>query len=196
VTFEHGQRSTFLTTRPNLPRSLGYTVGKYYGPSTWGGGIFGPNFTTGSVYYVPFLARKRQAFDRIALAHVSSSTDHFRLAIYADDGGGHPGTRLAESGEITLAGAAADNAAVISVTLDPGLYWLAYTPDTTISVSGFSAGGISWDAYVDLGIFNGTIPTSGATPLGTHGYGQLPSTAVAITAFSTLGHPLIRLRAA
>lgn len=182
-----------LTTRPNLPTTLGYTAGKYYPPGVIGPTVAAGSYGTGFVLYNIFLCRRAVTIDRIGIYNTAAVADHIRMAIYADDGGGHPAARVAESGEITLGGAAAFNAATISAILTPGLYWLGLTTDATVSLlcsTAFEVGG-----FGDMAL--GPIATaSGITPIGTHVYAQLPATAPAITGLSAVGAPLICLRAA
>jgi hypothetical protein len=185
------------TLRPGLPPALGYTTAKYYGPSILGG-LFstGTSFNQDIQFYAPFLCRKRQAWDRIALRNTAAVSDKIRLALYGDDGGGHPGARLAESGEITLSGAAADNAATVSVTTDPGLYWLSYVGNAAIAVEAFAAAGLgNWENWADFATVTNATAGGGTGAGAAFSFAQLPATATVITTlFNSV--PYIRLRAA
>lgn len=186
----------------NLPSGMGYTTGKYYGPSLIGGS-FGTTVTISKDidYWVPFLCRKTTTFDRIAIRNTSAVTEPFRLAIYVDDGGGHPGARVVDSGEITTSGAAADNAAAILAALTGGvLYWLAVNNNSatsSIAFEGFSSTGLNaWQNVADfaVGVTNANA-AAGIAVRGTRSYAAFPATAAAITDLWSVA-PYIRLRVA
>jgi len=194
--------SSAMAVRPHLPLSVGYTTGKYYGPSVQGGTF---NSGVGAVdanrdYYVPFLCRRTTTFDRIAIYNTAAVTINLRLGIFSDDGGGSPGTKLVDGGQLTTSGAAGDNAATISQQLVGGtLYWLAITADTNVSLQAITSGSGStpgWDNVADFALpAIAAFASNTMVAFASRAYAAFPSTATAPSDFG-LSVPFIRLRAA
>jgi hypothetical protein len=91
-------------------------------------GSFGSvSLTLNQVYVRPFLVSVRRAFDRIALnvsvAATGGSGGVIRLGIYSP-GTGVPGALLVDAGTASSESTGVKEM-TISVTLDPGVYWLA-----------------------------------------------------------------------
>lgn len=182
-----------LTVRANLPPALNYTTGDYYGPAILDGVASSVIVVANKIYFVPFLCRVAQSFDRIAIYNTAAVTDHVRLAIYEDNGGGRPTALIVDGGELTLGGAAGDNAATISASLTAGLYWLAIVGDASIAVAGFT--GTNWAAHADFSWGGMTYAANIIGCTTDHTYGALPDPVGTYDGLNGAGLPFIRLRA-
>lgn len=80
------------------------------------------------------------SIDRIAVHITTGTTGNIRLGIYNDNGSGLPGTLALDSGNMAITGTGVLTATV-SITLQPGVYWLAYVTDTANTLAGFAASG-------------------------------------------------------
>lgn len=113
----------------------------------WGGGDYfrsgyymstdlyygaGASLTVNRLYLVPLIVPVRRAFDRVGVqvTTAASAGGTLRLGIY-DSSGGVPNNCLFDSGSIASTTTGAKEA-VLSLTLDPGVYWGA------LHVSGFA----------------------------------------------------------
>lgn len=76
-------------------------------------------------FYVPF----HTTIDKIAIEITTGTSGLIRLGIYQDDGNGSPSALLVDGGELTVT-APAVLTSDISLTVSPGLYWLAYSTNT------------------------------------------------------------------
>jgi hypothetical protein len=99
-------------------------------------------------------------------AHEAGS---FRLALYGDDPGLAPGSKLWESGSTTAAAAAWTQVPIAagtptSLTLNAGTYWLAFQWDSVSSGPGYAPGAAGEGHFIALpyGLFPDTW--SGGTP--------------------------------
>ncbi len=82
--------------------------------------------TQNLAYFVPFYVSETATFDRIGIRiSTNQASTNGRLAIYADDGHGAPGTLVLDAGTVDTATSATSVEATISQQLNPGLYWLA-----------------------------------------------------------------------
>jgi hypothetical protein len=121
--------------RMTTGQALWYTSGPI-------GSSFTP-FANGLLYYVPFVVKKNVVFDRIGVNVVTpgQAGSLLRLGIYADTGGGLPGSRLLDAG--TVAGTPAQfQRKTINFTAADTLLWLAMlvesSPTTAPSVENLS----------------------------------------------------------
>jgi hypothetical protein len=184
--------------RQNLPASVGYTTGKYYSPSLVAGQRSANNLTQAIDHFVPLILRRSVTVDRLALYNTTAVTVNFRLGIYADNGGGHPGSLLVDSGQITTSGSAGDNVATISQALTANtLYWLAFNVDTTAQFETIANVSGASGLHADVADFAtvaqpalGFIIHSAA-----RAYAAFPSTASAVDG-GQLAAPRIRWRVA
>jgi hypothetical protein len=185
------------TLRANSPAVLGYTAGLYYPPTINGMIDAGTSISANRDVFVPFLCRKSTTFDRIALYNTGAVTLNFRLGIYADNGGGCPGSLVVDGGELTTSGAAGDNAATISAALTAGsLYWLVLNAASAIAFTGISNPRPDLSMIADFFAPAGNAGVSGTmTFINTRSYAAFPSTATAPTTYSNEVTPFIRLRA-
>ena len=105
-------------------RASRFITGRYY-PQRFSALTAG-NPGNGVASYAPYWVDEAQAFDRIAVfVNTAGSAEAVeRLAVFNDDGNGRPGTLVVDAGTVEAATTGAKEA-TISVTLTPGLYWVA-----------------------------------------------------------------------
>lgn len=155
------------------------------------------NISSGWLIYVPILVREPTAFNRIGIHVSSAETDQFvRLGIYTADDSGAPDKLLLDAGRAYLR-LGVDLA--ITISLSPGLYWLAYVSDSSWTAgSGVDPNGVfACPATSGSGTISespGVIPyQTGRSSLVSSG---LPSTAVAprSDAMLSVDYAIVRLR--
>lgn len=145
----------------------------------------------------PFIVTKTQKFDRIAVRVTTAggSGAVARLGIYADNGNLYPGAKILDAGEMSMEGTPPFiREATISVTLKPGLYWLAVI---TGGATGTAVAAIAPANAFALEGFDSTL--TGTPNLGyaaTQTYGALPASYPTGAGGWTLNVPLIALRKA
>ena len=115
-----GRRFEAPAPSPVAPR---FRASLYYGPS---GGRSVVRTSAGTLMAVPFWVPSQQAFDRIGceITVGGGAVAGVRLGIYVDAGDGTPGALVLDAGAVSASTVGAKEIA-ISVTLQPGLYWLA-----------------------------------------------------------------------
>jgi hypothetical protein len=158
-------------------------VGRYYCGGFGSTTVTNAALSADYLRAVPFYLTKRQAFDRISLHVVSAAGAgrYFRIGIYANktDGTLYPGALVLDSGAVEAA-AIGFYETVISQTLDPGIYWLAYLSSYALNVRlvsvagtpgcyslGAADGTTGQDAYIQVSQAYGALPdpfTAGAVP--------------------------------
>jgi hypothetical protein len=108
----------------------GFGGGDYFQSGQYSAGVFATNTSqvltvfTDAVYYRPFIVPVRRAFDRIGVdvQTAASAGGGAELGIYS--GAGRPQTIVQSAVTVTTTSTGSKEA-VISQTLDPGVYWLA-----------------------------------------------------------------------
>ena len=115
-------------------RVKGTTINRWHGSATMCGatvtGAIGANTLRASAFILP----KTLTFDQIQaeVTAIGAVGTTFRLGIYRDNGNGYPSALIAGSDVGTLAAdtnGVKTNTFVSTITLQPGLYWLAYVSD-------------------------------------------------------------------
>ncbi len=103
--------------------------GRYYDNSQYltTGATFSTPKTSGTLYAVPFRVGYTTELDRIAVELTESVTGDVRLGVYSDSGGVPYSLKL-DAGAVTNPSIGAVEIS-ISVTLDPGNYWLCAAHD-------------------------------------------------------------------
>ena len=95
----------------------------------------GTALAANTIYYVPIVLPRRVTISDLGCVITSSSAGNLALGIYANDAStGKPsGAVLAATGNISSGSTGAVSADITgsNVTLDAGLYWLAFWSDTT-----------------------------------------------------------------
>ncbi len=108
---------------------------RYYFAASAYNEFTGVALTPDTLYAAPFLVETQSRWTRVGLrVTVGAATSEARLGIYAD-AGGVPGALLLDAGTVTTTTDDQDRELVISVTLNPGLYWLAVISDGAPSIN-------------------------------------------------------------
>jgi hypothetical protein len=144
--------------------------GVWFTHSISGGPYTYINLTANTLYAFNILIPIKTQISAMGFTLYSPSSANVRMGIYADNGNEYPGSLLWDSGTINLSGLMYPQANV-SLTLEPGLYWLAIVSDGSPSVQ----------QTTDLGLclIRPEVPTpSGQVNVYQVGYtfGPLPST--------------------
>lgn len=140
----------------------------------------------------PFLCPVRQSFDRVGFNVTSggSAGAVLRCGIYGNDAG-EPGTLISEFGTVSTV-TSGSKEITISLTLDPGVYWLAGVCQTTNCTA--SGAGTFFSPFASASTTTSLVTTQRAA-LSTSGVtGALPTTAT--WASATLTPIILLLRAA
>lgn len=155
--------------------------GRYYG-----GMISNPGVTTtfavsaNTMYALPFVLYRKTTFSAISAQVTSLHASNMRMGIYADLDG-LPGGLVLDAGEVS-AGSTGVKDISVSLTLDPGVYWLAsvYAGTPTMRAAGFHTAAANLpDIAGILGIGTpGTFDTRVSASLT---YGALPASFGAVT---------------
>ncbi|MCX6799800.1 MAG: hypothetical protein NT091_01495, partial [Candidatus Falkowbacteria bacterium] len=114
-------------------RTKGSTLNQWYtSPNT------GTYFTTGSpaintINVTPFIVSKTTTIDQMAINVTTLGAGSTpRVGIYADDGNNYPGSLVVDAGTQSGASTGVKTYTTnLPVTLEPGLYWLAYIVNGT-----------------------------------------------------------------
>jgi hypothetical protein len=137
--------------RAGAPSHPGYAPAFWY-PFLWGRVGSGAAWSAASTRMIPFMIHDRVTITDVALRVLTLfAGGTFGLAIYAHNPAtGRPtGTPLAQT-VTTLSTAAAaliSSPLVSSVTLDPGMYWVACQLDNTTAVFQGLTGETTWPGY-------------------------------------------------
>lgn len=155
--------------------------GRYYG-----GKVSNPAVSTtfavsaNTHYALPFILDMRTQFQAIAAGVTTLHASNMRMGIYAHEAG-LPGSLILDCGEVS-AGSTGVKDIAISLTLDPGIYWLTsvYAGTPTLRAAGFhtAAANVPELAHL-LGV--GTPGTADTRVTASLTYGALPSTFGAVT---------------
>lgn len=136
--------------------------------------------TLNELRLTPLIISETTTFDRIAaeVTTAGAAGSVVRLGVYADDGTGFPGALVLDAGTINGTSVGAQ-ALTISLTLDPGLYWIGAVAQTaTATMRTFNPGGLPYGlpsfvgasyapnsfvvAYVQTGV-TGALPSNFTT---------------------------------
>jgi hypothetical protein len=112
-----------------IPRKSGV----WFTHSISGGPYTYTNLTANTLYAFNMPIPETTQISAMGFTLYSPSSANVRMGIYADNGQEYPGSLLWDSGTISLSGQVYPQANV-SLTLKPGLYWLAIVSDGTPSV--------------------------------------------------------------
>jgi hypothetical protein len=138
---------------------------------------------------LPFYVPVAQTFDRIAINVTTAAAGNARLGVFADDGTVYPSSLIVDAGEVDT-GATGIRWLSISLSLIPGLYWLARIHNATPTLRS-----LFHYAMIPLGSTDlGTAMITGYRV--TQAYGTLPAVFPTGAAFITSGRPAVFLRRA
>lgn len=129
--------------------------------------------THGIIFAFPFLISTPTSFNKIG-AYVSAAVESSkaRVAIYSNDNY-YPNAKLAESGELDT-GTIGFKSSNISLSLEAGLYWLAFVHNDATDALTFIHTNI--DLNLGMALAGGTIEFLNGIADDTTGYGILPAT--------------------
>jgi hypothetical protein len=124
------------------------------------------NYLYAWAFYVP----TSTTFDRIGTYISTAATGSARLGIYADNGAIYPGSLVLDAGTVDT-GTTGSKEITISVTLSPGLYWLALVSNASPAV-----GGITYTyCFAPMGHLNSYYEGANSYSV-SYTYGTLPTT--------------------
>jgi hypothetical protein len=175
-------------------------VGRWFGSFDAATAFTTITISANTLYATPFFVPEETTFDRIAINVTSAagSGAKARLGIYED--GKTPTTQGYPAGLVSgtdVAEIAVDTTGVrantISVTLPPGLYWLALCSDSTPTLRGVGVASLDSE-ILGLGDDLGTAP--GVAWSVSYTFGALPLTFPSGASVYTTTIPLIALRRA
>jgi len=111
-----------------------YISGKYYLASVSYSGLTSfTSYTTGNIYFVPFVPKKTHTFDRLAF-RTNTSSGNVRLGVADSGTDGNPDNLIIDSGAVTISGAGIYET-TISQSLSAGTkYWLVFTTSGTVGI--------------------------------------------------------------
>jgi hypothetical protein len=114
-------------------RSKGSTLNQWYTSPNTGTALTTGAGTVNVLRTIPFIVSKVMTIDQMEINVTTAGaggTGNARVGIYADNGNNYPGALVVDAGaaSTTSTGVKAFTAGM-PVTLDPGLYWLAYVHD-------------------------------------------------------------------
>jgi hypothetical protein len=114
---------------------VGRVVGRLYAYDHCFSGVVGSGNLgiADRMYASPFLVWEEEDFDRIAISVTGTAGTIARLGVYADSAG-RPGALVLDAGTVAT-GSTGYKSITISLTLAPGVYWLAVSSDGAISVN-------------------------------------------------------------
>jgi hypothetical protein len=147
----------------------------------------------------PFIVHKKTVFDRIAMNVTTLLSPSFiRFGIYRDGGNLYPSGLVVDSGAVSGATTGVKSV-TISVTLDPGIYWLAYNTNSaaTLQVRQFAVA-----SMIPMLGFANTLGTASnlaltvASTCGTSCANALPSSYPASATALTTAPAVVWVRAA
>lgn len=136
------------------PFSVPLVAGRLYGTPVALGGLTTVAIAANTLYAVPFKVEQRVTLVVIGVEITSATAGNFRLGIY-NDSNGVPGSLKHDAGAVAMGAAAGFKSITISVTLDPGWYWLAAVADAAPTCRASNA----TNARHDLGFASGTATT-------------------------------------
>lgn len=129
-----------------------FRSGHYSTGSFWGGAVSSSTLTLGILYVRPFWVARRRAFDRIGVnvntAATAASGGLVQVGLYAP--GGIPGALLFESSAVSSETTGAKEW-VITLTLDPGIYWVGARSVTATSAIPMTTSAAHGTPFVGVG---------------------------------------------
>jgi len=132
-------------------RSKGSTLNQWYSSPGTGTALTTGAGTVNVLRAIPFVVSKVMTVDQMAINVTTAGaggTTAARVGIYADNGNNYPGALVVDAGQVTTMTATGVKTFTtgLPVTLDPGLYWLAYVHScstTAPTMRAFSVGSLT-----------------------------------------------------
>lgn len=167
------------------PRQL-FRIGRFYSYARTG--LFTTGSTlTGKINYMPWVIDQQVAFKNLRVEVTTLlAGGQIRCGLYADDGTGLPGTLVAgsDNGVMTSDTVGVKTITFASpITIQPGLYWVAFTNSAAIALRAFSASTLSSDV---LG-YSSTVGSGAGKTMrqSNFTFGAMPSTAPDVSSVET-----------
>lgn len=111
-------------------RTKGSTLNQWYSSPNSGTALTTGAGTVNVLRAIPFVVSKTMTIDQMAINVTTvgaGGAGTARVGIYADDGNSYPGALVVDAGTaVTTATGVKTFTTGLPVTIDPGLYWLAY----------------------------------------------------------------------
>jgi hypothetical protein len=168
----------------------GYVAGRYYFPGPSGATTVA--VVANRLYATPFFSFQRQTFTRLGIEITTAAGTNGRLGIYKW-ANGVPSSLVLDAGAISIASVGYQEITGLNFTLNPGVYGLAFLPDTAVTVRAITNTGISWFANFLLG----TSTPGAAIELlvnAVQTYGALPATFPTTINYQSANAPAVGLR--
>lgn len=149
----------------------GYAAGRYYfpGPTSTATATLAAN----TLYCAPFVNLQKQSFTKLGVEVTTAAGTNGRLGVY-NWANGLPTTLLLDAGAVSDASTGYKEITGLGLTLNPGLYGLAFLPDGAVTVRVTAASGNPFLAQLALGA-SGSDLASELTLSVAQSYGALPS---------------------
>lgn len=166
-------------------------IGSYYTSRLAGGALEDSLVPVNQLDALPFIVPTSQNFDRIAINVTTAVAGNGRLGIYADNGDVYPGALILDAGEVDT-GTTGVKEIIISLNLQPGLYWLARVFNAQPYIKGLSSTSLITIVGIDASL-------SGNPAVGwrvDHTYDVLPDPFTAGGSMLFGGRPVVFLRRA
>lgn len=148
----------------------GYASGRYYfpGPTSTATATLAAN----TLYCAPFVNLQKQTFTKLGVEIATAAGTNGRLGVY-NWASGLPTTLLLDAGAVSDATTGYKEITGLVLTLNPGLYGLAFLPDGAVTVR-VTAGGNPFFAQLALGATGSNL--AGEVMLSVaQSYGALPN---------------------
>jgi len=149
-------------------------TGRYYTMPQTGTALTACAPAINTLWAIPFVAERKISLDTIAfnVTTAGGTGSKARVGIYSDSGNLNPSTLLVDGLGVTTTTTGVKSA-TISVTLDPGVYWLVYSAGTAApTIRCLAAGSVV--PVLGVGASLPTSPGAGWSVAST--YGALPAT--------------------
>jgi hypothetical protein len=168
----------------------GYVPGRYYFPGPSGAATV--PVAANRLYASPFFSFQRQTFTKLGIEITTAAGTNGRLGIYKW-ANGVPSSLILDAGAINIASTGYQEITGLNFTLNPGVYGLAFLPDTAVTVRAITNTGISWFANFLLGA---SAPGAAIELLvnAAQTYGALPATFPASLTYQSANAPSVGLR--
>jgi hypothetical protein len=168
----------------------GYVAGRYYFPGPSGTATV--PLAANRLYAVPFFSFQRQTFTKLGIEITTAAGTNGRLGIYKWVNG-VPASLALDAGAISIASTGYQEITGLNFTLNPGVYGLAFLPDTAVTVRAITNTGISWFANFLLGASASGVAIE-LLVNAAQTYGALPATFPASFIYQSANAPAVGLR--
>lgn len=168
----------------------GYAAGRYYfaGPTSTSTATLAAN----TLYCAPFFNLQKQTFTKLGVEIATAAGTNGRLGIY-NWANGVPTSLVLDAGAVSDASTGYKEITGLTITLNPGVYGMAFLPDAAVTVRVTGGNGVQWIAQLALGA-SGSNVASELNLSVAQAYGALPTNFPASPTFLTTGSVAVGLR--